>query len=41
MGSDGTEKDTQWGAAVYPATLFTTAPFEQLQAVLARFPVGS
>ena len=29
----------QWGAAVYPATLFTTAPFEQLQAVLARYPV--
>ena len=29
----------QWGAAVYPATLFTTAPFEQLQAVLSQYPV--
>ena len=27
-----------WGSAVYPATLFTTAPFEQLRETLARYP---
>ena len=27
----------QWGTAIYPATIFTTAPVESVRAVLASF----